>query len=115
MSITSRWRRILPGAKDRMLRTHRAASCAVAFLALSHVVQADVAGPVTVIDGDTVVVAGERIRLEGIDAPELHQTCTAYGQQWACGLTSAEWLKEHLKGRQIECVGHARDRYQRLL
>jgi endonuclease YncB( thermonuclease family) len=40
---------------------------------------------------------------------------TAFGQEWPCGRTSAEWLKEHLKGRQIECVGHARDRYQRLL
>src|SRR5512147_2320348 len=55
---------------------------------------ADVAGPATVIDGDTVIVAGERVRLQGIDAPELHQDCTAYGQEWACGRTSAEWLKE---------------------
>ena len=51
----------------------------------------------------------------GIDAPELQQTCTAYGQSWACGRTSAEWLQEHLHGRKVECVGHARDRYQRLL
>jgi endonuclease YncB( thermonuclease family) len=51
----------------------------------------------------------------GIDAPELQQTCTAYGQSWACGRTSAEWLRERLNGLQVECVGHARDRYQRLL
>lgn len=76
---------------------------------------ADVAGPATVIDGDTVIVAGERVRLQGIDAPELHQDCTAYGQEWACGRTSAEWLKEYLRGRPVECVGHARDRYGRLL
>ena len=76
---------------------------------------ADVAGPAKVVDGDTLVVAGERVRLEGIDAPELRQTCTAYGQPWACGRTSAEWLKEHLNGRQVECVGHAGDRYRRLL
>jgi endonuclease YncB( thermonuclease family) len=76
---------------------------------------ADVTGPAIVIDGDTIVVAGERIRLEGIDAPELHQDCTAYGQRWACGRTSAEWLRERLQGRQFECVGHARDRYSRLL
>jgi endonuclease YncB( thermonuclease family) len=38
---------------------------------------ADVTGLATVIDGDTLVIAGERIRLEGIDAPELHQDCTA--------------------------------------
>src|SRR5512135_1562290 len=76
---------------------------------------ADVAGSATVIDGDTLIVAGERVHLEGIDAPELHQTCTAYGQEWPCGRTSADWLREHLNGRQVECIGHARDRYRRLL
>jgi endonuclease YncB( thermonuclease family) len=76
---------------------------------------ADVAGEPTVVDGDTIVVAGEHVRLQGIDAPELHQTCTAYGQEWTCGRTSAEWLKELLRGRQAECVGHARYRYGRLL
>jgi endonuclease YncB( thermonuclease family) len=76
---------------------------------------ADVTGQAAVVDGDTLVVAGERVRLQGIDAPELHQTCTAYGEEWACGRTSVEWLKEHLNGRRVECVGHARDRYGRLL
>jgi hypothetical protein len=76
---------------------------------------ADVSGEPTVIDGDTIVVAGERVRLQGIDAPELHQTCTAYGQEWACGRTSAEWLSDYLRERQADCVGHARDRYDRLL
>jgi endonuclease YncB( thermonuclease family) len=57
----------------------------------------------------------ERVRLQGIDAPELHQTCTAYGQEWPCGRTAAEWLKNRLHGRQVECVGHARDRHGRLL
>src|SRR5512135_727534 len=87
----------------------------LALLVLSYVAQADVTGPATVVDGDTIVVAGERIRLERIDAPELRQTCTASGQQWTCGRTSAEWLQEHLNGRNVECVGHARDRYGRLL
>ena len=31
------------------------------------------------------------------------------------GRTSAEWLRARLNGRQVECVGHGRDRYQRLL
>ena len=48
---------------------------------------ADVAGPATVVDGDTIVVAGERVRLEGVDAPELHQACTAYGREGPWGRT----------------------------
>ena len=34
----------------------------------------DVTGPVRVIDGDTIHIAGERIRLHGIDAPEKDQS-----------------------------------------
>src|SRR5215470_15977201 len=32
-------------------------------------------GPATVVDADTIVVGGERIRLQGIDAPETDQIC----------------------------------------
>lgn len=34
----------------------------------------DVTGPVRVIDGDTIHIAGELIRLHGIDAPEKDQS-----------------------------------------
>lgn len=86
-----------------------------ALLASAVSAQADVVGTAKVIDGDTIVIVGEHVRLQGIDAPETHQTCTASGQQWPCGRTATEWLKEYLRGRQVDCVGHARDRYDRLL
>lgn len=84
-------------------------------LALGGEAQGDVAGPARVVDGDTLVVAGQRVRLAGIDAPELNQTCTAYGREWPCGRASADWLRELLDGRTVECWRHARDRYGRLL
>ncbi|NCO87895.1 MAG: thermonuclease family protein, partial [Rhodobacterales bacterium] len=37
---------------------------------------AEIAGPVAVIDGDTLDVGGTRVRLYGIDAVELSQSCT---------------------------------------
>ncbi len=40
---------------------------------------ADVTGPARVIDGDTIEVAGERIRLHGIDAPKGKQRCRRLG------------------------------------
>ncbi len=33
---------------------------------------ADITGPARTIDGDTIEVQGQRVRLHGIDAPEGH-------------------------------------------
>ncbi|NWM64748.1 hypothetical protein GY649_24610, partial [Escherichia coli] len=35
----------------------------------------EITGKAYVIDGDTVVVTGQHVRLKGIDAPELAQRC----------------------------------------
>jgi endonuclease YncB( thermonuclease family) len=78
--------------------------------------QAPITGRPFVIDGDTVDIAGTRVRLEGIDAPELEQSCTdAKGQSWACGRVAARELKSHIGNRDVTCTPTAVDRYRRVL
>lgn len=73
-------------------------------------------GPVRVVDGDTLEVAGEKVRLHGVDAPELAQTCLrAGGAVWHCGWAAALRLEEMIGGRPVLCEGGERDRYRRVI
>lgn len=74
-------------------------------------------GRASVIDGDTIEIHGERIRLEGIDAPESRQTCTdrESGDQIRCGQRSALWLADMIGEKPVSCTESGRDRYKRVL
>ena len=66
-------------------------------------------------DGDTLSLAGERIRLRGLDAPELSQTCSRAGADYACGRVARDALTALVGQAQTTCEGWRRDRYGRLL
>ena len=74
-----------------------------------------ISGVAFVIDGDTLKIAPERIRLHGIDAPESAQSCRAGGKTWACGEAATRALRERIAGRPVECAERDRDRYGRIV
>ena len=47
-----------------------------------------------IIDGDTIILNGEKIRFSGIDTPELKQTCLKGDQEVACGMSAKMFTKE---------------------
>ena len=76
----------------------------------------EVVGRASVIDGDTIEIHGQRIRLHGIDAPESSQLCeTPAGEQWRCGQKAALALQEVIGTRSVSCAAQAVDRYGRIV
>ena len=73
-------------------------------------------GSARIIDGDTIEVAGERIRLLDIDAPETAQRCTrADGAVYECGASATAALASLTEGARVRCIADGKDRYGRLL
>ena len=78
---------------------------------------APITGVASVIDGDTIEVHGQRIRFNGIDAPESRQYCDdATGFEYPCGRRSAEALDGFLAAsRPVQCTFVTWDRYRRFV
>ena len=77
---------------------------------------ADVTGKARVIDGNTLEIGGERIRLDGIDAPDPDQQClSGKGRPYACGTHATRELAGLVSGHTLVCKGEERDPDDRLI
>ena len=77
---------------------------------------ADLAGgSAFVIDGDTIEINDERVRLHGIDAPEISQRCTEDGHLYPCGLDASQALRKRIGRKPVSCVRRDTDRYGRMV
>jgi len=68
-----------------------------------------------VIDGDTIVLNGEKIRFSGIDTPELRQTCMKGDQKVFCGIFAKMLLVKKIGNETPECISEGKDAYKRTL
>ena len=68
-----------------------------------------------VVDGDTIVLNGEKIRFSGIDTPELKQTCIKDDEKVFCGEIAKMLLIKKIGNETPECISEGKDAYKRTL
>ena len=96
---------------------------AIAILALCAVLAArfdpsgpPVSGRARISDGDSFHLGADRVRLLGIDAPELDQSCKdAKGRDWPCGRAAKDHLVALVGARPLDCRADGHDRFGRIL
>jgi endonuclease YncB( thermonuclease family) len=78
------------------------------------VAAAELIGRAQIIDGDTIDLARQRVRLWGIDAPESGQTCMDGEQRrYLCGSKAAFALADFIGEATVRCEPVDRDQYHR--
>lgn len=73
-------------------------------------------GTASVIDGDSIMVAGQEIRVSGLDAPEWDQPARlSNGRCIIQGTLSTNALKRKIEGRRVRVAVESTDSYDRLV
>ena len=68
-----------------------------------------------IVDGDTIVLNGEKIRFLGIDTPELKQTCLQGNEEVGCGMFAKVLLVKKIGNNTPKCISEGKDAYKRTL
>ena len=72
-----------------------------------------ITGKANIIDGDTIHINQNKIRLHGIDAPETKQKCSNNKKKWPCGKQSTLELKKLIDNKIVKCFVKDVDIYNR--
>ena len=84
----------------------------------------EISGNAQIVDGDTIKINSKRIRLYGIDAPEIKQMCKkpyltiiffTFTKDYPCGKISTQKLEKKINNKVITCKILDIDRYKRLI
>lgn len=78
-------------------------------------VPAELRGAGRPVDGDSLFVGRDEVRLKGIDAPEGRQTCTRDGRDWDCGNAARDALRRLIGNDVVVCRSVERDKHGRVL
>ena len=77
-----------------------------------------------IVDGDSIHIKSYKIRLEGIDAPEMKQKCKkpylqmmffTFQKEYNCGQVSKKKLLKKIGNKPVKCILLGKDRYKRYL
>ena len=82
-------------------------------IALLLVLPCSALAAVEIVDGDTLRIDGQRVRLWGMDAPERKQACQINGQSVPIGQRATDTLGQILSNGPLRCDAKDRDRYGR--
>ena len=80
------------------------------------VIANEIYGIPVIIDGDTIKILNNKIRLHGIDAPEKNQKCTKSRKEYNCGVVATEELIKKIGKNAVKCLNKKnKDRYNRFI
>ena len=64
-----------------------------------------------IIDGDTVILQGRKVRLAGVDAPELDQSCNG----WPAGEVARDYVVQLASSASMNCRPTGKHSYDRIV